>query len=295
MQQLPDEIRVLTWNVARNGRPGRGRPDRSDLARSVLAQYRPHIVFRQEETGASEDGNRALRIEANRLGLTPCLASTHHDSPHATAVLIDTNIFEIQAEYEQRHAWHPIANPVVRLRGVGRELSLASIHLDPWSSIDRRREASHLLRLGQKGWSALIGGDTNCDPVPAEGEVPHTDWADPAIDPCLRQCRAIESDGQWVSDTRPDKILRTVFRELAHHAAARGQSTPDPYAPTSNWWSPVGLRTRVDRTYATDDVASTHISHEVIADDDVKTASDHGLLLDRFDTDRLHHVLTTRS
>lgn len=49
---MTDELRVACWNVEHNGRGRHGADDHRDLARDILASVRPHIVLRQELTGA---------------------------------------------------------------------------------------------------------------------------------------------------------------------------------------------------------------------------------------------------
>lgn len=44
------QLRVVSWNIEHNGRGRDGGEDNRRLAHSILAEYEPHIVFRQELT-----------------------------------------------------------------------------------------------------------------------------------------------------------------------------------------------------------------------------------------------------
>ncbi|MFG2176052.1 hypothetical protein ACGFMO_32625 [Streptomyces niveus] len=91
--------------------------DRRHRAYDVLAEHRPDLVFRQELTHAHLDGSRALYEEANRLGLWPFMAAGTPESVNPTGVLLSTELFQVDAYYTHATGgWHPICNPLVRLK-----------------------------------------------------------------------------------------------------------------------------------------------------------------------------------
>jgi hypothetical protein len=84
---LDGELRVVCWNLETNGQPKKGGVDRRPIAHSILAGLRPHIVLRQELTGAHEKGARTLYVEANHLGLIPFMTPSTSDWPNPTCPL----------------------------------------------------------------------------------------------------------------------------------------------------------------------------------------------------------------
>ncbi len=293
-------IRVLTWNIEHGGRDTDGSFHRRHLAWDVMAEYRPHLVLRQELTGADADGRRPLWEEANRLGLIPFLAPATPESPNATGVLLDPAVFDVQAEYHHvTGSWHPICNPVVKLRGASKPISLASVHLCSYDPDTRAREARRLLFLADQGRSVLLGGDFNSYPHRVQDEtVPLPDWSRVANTGHVER-RTIWRGDQRVSDIEPDRILAGervladgrvqpgVLTELGHHAATTLGQEQALDATASLWRTDEGTAQRIDRVYATPDIAAALDRFEVVADDAVREVSDHALLVAQFSTTRL--------
>jgi hypothetical protein len=140
---VTDELRVVCWNIERNGRGRSGGDDHRALARDILASIKPHVVLRQELTGAWDHGKADLYVEANRLGgLTPFMAAPQEGrSRNPVGVMVDPNLFVIDGEFEHDMPWKPICNPRVRLKGCAKPIDLASAHLchfDPACARRRR-------------------------------------------------------------------------------------------------------------------------------------------------------------
>ncbi|MFI1794384.1 endonuclease/exonuclease/phosphatase family protein [Streptomyces olivaceoviridis] len=294
---LDTEIRIVCWNVEHNGRGRHGGEDHRDLARDILASIKPHVVLRQELTGAWDRGKADLYAEANRLGgLTPFMTAPREGrSRNPVGVMVDPNLFFIDGEFEHDMPWKPICNPRVRLRGCARSIDLASAHLCHFDPDMRATEARRLTTLADNSRSALVGMDANSYPHQAELEsVALPDWGK-VEDRVHYQHRTIERAGRRVSDTRPDEILSggdPVFIDLGLHAAtALGQ--PGALAATASLKrTDQGPAQRIDRMYCTPDLAPALTAFEVLATDDVRTVSDHAMLLARFDLDVLRRVLT---
>jgi endonuclease/exonuclease/phosphatase family metal-dependent hydrolase len=289
------ELRIACWNVEHNGLGHLGGDGaRRRRAHEILRGYAPHIVLRQEMTHGHLDGARLLHEEAAALGLTGLIAPATPESPNPTAVLYDSQLFALGVEYQHVTAgWHPICNPVVHLRGdeeATRPLSLASVHLCAHSPTIRATEARRLaVALGAHGRTALFGGDFNSYPHRTSDEtVPLPDW--PAIpDPVHYQVRTHTGpDGHRITDTHPDEILcgttphgTQVFTDLAHHAATALGQTSALTATANLHRTDQGIRSRIDRIYATPDLAPALRSLHV--DDTVADASDHALLIATLD------------
>jgi endonuclease/exonuclease/phosphatase family metal-dependent hydrolase len=289
-------LRLICWNIEHNGVDSDGATHRRELALDIMAAYRPHIVLRQELTGADANGSAALYEEAERLGgLIPFMAPPTMESPNATGVMIDPDVFEVSACHPHiTNMWHPICNLAVRLRGARRSLSLASVHLCHYDGQTRAVEAKRLTILGARDRIALFGGDFNSYPHRSDDELAKIpDW-DTIKDPIHYEHRTVERAGVRISDTVPDEILaggKQIFTDLGHHAAtALGQRRA--LAPTAHIGrAELGLLQRIDRIYCSPTLTPALTSFEVIATDAVRSISDHALLYATFDLDTFRTAL----
>ncbi|MEV0257729.1 endonuclease/exonuclease/phosphatase family protein [Streptomyces sp. NPDC050732] len=299
--EKPDELRVVSWNVEHNGIDGSGDASRWSTAMEVLADLKPHLLLRQELTRAHMYGYRAVWAEAFHLGdHIPFLAAATPESANPTGVYADPRVFEVVEYHEHRTGmWHPVCNPVVRLKGTSTKLSVASVHLCSFDPHKRATEAKRLTTLGKPGMAAIIGGDCNSYPHTPVETAPLPDWAAVA-DRSHFEHRTIERDGLRVSDTYPDEILSgehagrpSVFRELGNYAATElRQHSSDPLAPTASLWrTDQGSMQRIDRIYATPQIAAALLRLEVIVSDEVRAASDHAPVVAIFSLAKLRHIL----
>ncbi|MET8012959.1 endonuclease/exonuclease/phosphatase family protein [Streptomyces sp. NPDC005271] len=295
-----DAFRVVSWNVERNGMTN-GADERWHLAMGVLAMLKPHVLLRQELKRADMHGERALWAEAARLGgHTPFLAEATPESANPTGVYTDPNLC-VPTEYYQYTTglWHPICNPVVRVKGARSKLSLASFHLCFFDPEQRASEARRLTTLGEPGKAAIIGGDCNSYPHRSDDETASLpDWSKIA-DRVHFEHRTFEQNGERVSDIRPDEIFagersgqQPVFKEMGHYAATvLGQ--PEALAPTASLWrTDQGPTCRIDRIYATPQVAQALTRLEVVVNDDVREASDHAPVVATFSLSALRRALS---
>ncbi|MFF8535889.1 endonuclease/exonuclease/phosphatase family protein [Streptomyces sp. NPDC015532] len=294
---MTNEVRIVCWNIEHNGRGRSGGDDHRDLARDILASIEPHIVLRQELTGAWDRGKADLYAEANRLGgLVPFMPAPREGrSKNPVGVMVDPTLFFVDGYFEHDLPWKPICNPRVRLKGCAKSLDLASAHLCHYDPDLRATEARRLTTLADNGRSALVGMDANSYPHQTALEsVALPDWGG-IEDRVHFQHRTIERDGRRVSDTRPDEILsggKPVFTDLALHAGTiLGQ--PGALAATASLKrTDQGPAQRIDRMYCTPDLAPALLAFDVLATDEVREVSDHALLVARFDLDVLRQVLT---
>lgn len=112
--------------------------------------------------------------------------------------------------------------------------------------------------------------------------------------------RTIRTAAGRVSDRIPDEVLAStksgggrIFVELGHHAATELGQPGALKATASLWRKDQGHRSRIDRMYCTPDLVPALRSLEVFADDAVAEASDHALLVARFDLRILRRILTS--
>ncbi|WJV48889.1 endonuclease/exonuclease/phosphatase family protein [Streptomyces flavofungini] len=297
-----DVIRVVTWNLEHNGIDRNGDDTRWHTAMHVLADLKPHLLLRQELTRAHMYGARTVWAEAAQLGgMIPFLATATPESANPTGVYVDPRFFDVVEYYEHvTGMWHPVCNPVVRLKGTTTNLSVASFHLCSFDPQQRASEAKRLTTLGKPGMATISGGDGNSFPHTRMETAPMPDWST-ITDRSYVAHRTLERDGRLVSDTRPDEILSgqhngqpPVFRELGHYAATElGQQYNNPLAPTASLWrKDQGPMRRIDRLYATPQVAKALMKLEVINTEDVRHASDHAPVVATFSRAKLHQALS---
>lgn len=291
-----NRLRAVSWNVADNGRT----PSIRRQAHDMLADTKPHVVFRQELPGAHLSGMRGLHEEANRLGLIAfmCLPQPGR-SQRPVGVMVDPALFEVLAHEERGQGWKPICIITARIRGTRRELNLASGHLCHNDPTTRATEARGLTDLADHRQSALVGLDTNSYPVPTPLEEPLPDLHNIA-DPVHFEHRTIWRGGHRVPDTVPDEILTGAHRggrsdvpgpfiDLARHAAYNlNPPQPEALAPTASLTrTDQGPPQRVDRIYSTPDLTPALARVTVRTGTAVSAVTDHGMVIADFDLDVL--------
>jgi endonuclease/exonuclease/phosphatase family metal-dependent hydrolase len=293
-----NSLRLICWNIEHNGIDHDGSRNRRELALDIMAAYRPHIVLRQELTGADAHGAAALYQEGERLGgLIPFMAPPTMESPNATGVMIDPDVFELGACHPHiTNMWHPICNLVVRVRGTHKDLSLASVHLCSYDGQTRATEAKRLTVLGDRGRTALFGGDFNSYPHRTGDELAKLpDWST-ITDPVHYEHRTVERAGSRISDTVPDEILaggNQIFTDLGHHAATKLGQRRAVAATAHIGRTELGLLQRIDRIYCSPVLAPALTSFDVIDSDAVRAVSDHALLYATFDLATFRAALDT--
>ncbi|WP_405775736.1 endonuclease/exonuclease/phosphatase family protein [Streptomyces sp. NBC_01538] len=309
MTAATDELVVAGWNIQRNGRGRTGKEDHRHAARSILASYKPHVVLRQELTGAWANGRSELHAEANALGgLIPFMSSPKEGrSRNPVGVMIDPNIFTIDNDYEHDLPWKSFRHVRVRLKRHrnAKALNITSGHLCHFDPAIRATEARKLTTLADNGQSVLFELDANSYPhqdSKATVDHPHLagkvtelpDW-EQVEDRVHYQHRTIDRDGKRVSDTMPDEILsggKGVFTDLSLYAATSLRQ-PDALAPTASLQRhDQGHAQRIDRPYSTPDIAPALKSVEIVASDEISTVTDHALVIMRFDLPTLGSILT---
>jgi endonuclease/exonuclease/phosphatase family metal-dependent hydrolase len=296
----PDELVVACWNIEQNGIDDNGERERRDTALDVLEELRPHILLRQEETGAWDNDEQLRKEEAGRLGLRSVLSEVGTDSRNPVAVLYNEELFAPVEEQVWRTEMRKTTRfPLLRLAEAPTPFAVVSVHLPHFSPQLRQVVAQRLTTLADQGKSALVGGDFNSYPHRAEAEtVPLPDWRT-VQDPVHYEHRTVWRGTERVSDVEPDRILagvapggRAVYQELGQYAATE-LDQPQALTPTATLWrTDQGAAQRIDRIYATSDIATALTGLEVITDGAVRLASDHALIIARFSLPDLRQALT---
>ncbi|MFK0120134.1 endonuclease/exonuclease/phosphatase family protein [Streptomyces sp. NPDC090994] len=293
-----DELRLICWNLERNGRGREGNEENRLLAHRIMARYQPHIVFRQELADAWSNGKRDLYEEAKALGGLSAYMSAPKDgrSRKPVGVMFDPRLFEMDAHTDHDLPWKQICHLQVRLKGCTKPLQLASAHLCHFSPELRAVEAARLTDLADHGRTALIGMDANSYPHRAADEImtEPIGW-EKIEDPVHYQQRTIERNGARVPDTRPSEILtggKGIFIDLAHHAGT-ALNQPDALKPTASLRrTDQGPPQRIDTLLATPDLVPALRSVEVVDSGDVRRVTDHAMVVARFTLTEVHRILS---
>ncbi|WP_019062459.1 endonuclease/exonuclease/phosphatase family protein [Streptomyces prunicolor] len=293
----PNVLVAASWNIQKNGRaPVDGR-NHSPSPVEILARYKPHIVFRQELSGAGADGKRALYAEAHALGgLIPFMGEEREGrSKNPTGVMVDPRLFDIVAHTNDDLGWKQICHVQVRRKGRPRTLHLGSAHLCHFDPDQKATEARRLTTYADHGHTVLIGMDGNSF-VRRRAEISKKLRRRQVKDRIHYQHRTIERFGLRVWDTRPSEILtggrQPVFTDLARHAATvRGQS--QALAPTASLQrTDQGPPQRIDWQLSTPDLASALLGFEVIDTPDIRRWTDHALTITRWDLDQVDRLMS---
>ncbi|MBC3990401.1 endonuclease/exonuclease/phosphatase family protein [Streptomyces sp. AC563] len=297
---MSDETLVVaSWNVAHNGRGDGDVLDGNHIhdARRYLASKRPDIVFRQELTGAWDEGQLNLFAEANALGgLFPHMARPQHGkSRNPPGLMVSTRHLVIDQTADAELPWRAISGLRVRLKGCAKTLHLASAHLTSFDPALRATEARWLTRLADHGRTALIGMDANSYPHRAGDETTTPiDWG--AVADRVHFQHRTTANG--VPDTKPSSILTAgphgqdgVFTDLGHYAGTTLEQPNALKATASLWRTDQGPPQRIDWLLATPDLLPALTAVEVVDSPEVRHVSDHALVLATFSLPDLRRLL----
>lgn len=289
-----ETITVAQWNLEADG--GEVVGERWGRAHDILEHYEPDIVLRQEAQYSRRRGNKRLYASEDRLGLRGFLAAPNPDADAdiATAVLIRPELFAVIENRPRAKPWwlHP-CHVLVRFGSCPVPLNLVSFHMCWFDADTRLTEARWLTTLAQPGMVTLAGGDTNSYPHrPEPTRLP--DWSN-VSDPAHRAHRTLANGLGHHSDTLPDEVLTSgnpaSYEDLARYAADH-RAQPAALAPTAGHHRPdQSGPQRIDRTYGSGGLAAAVASVEVINTAEIRSVSDHSLLITRLYTARVERLL----
>ncbi|MCX4677634.1 endonuclease/exonuclease/phosphatase family protein [Streptomyces sp. NBC_01433] len=285
-------VDVAVWNIeADGGRNG----ERRDFALDILAALKPDVVLQQEAKHSRERGGRLLHSAEKRLNLRGFLSAPNPDvdADIATAVYLRPDMFHIAEQKPRAKPWwlHP-CHVKTQLGDCPVPLNFVSFHMCFFDADQRLTEARWLTTLAQ---DATIGaGDTNSFPRCSE-RIALPNWATVSDRAHMVHRTYVDSQGGRHSDTRPDgALIDAGYVDLARHAAdhlgSNGKKALDATASFTN--ARQGGPQRIDRGYAAGGLEAALEHVEVIDNEDTRAASDHALLLFRFNRGRLERLLT---
>ncbi|MCX4659129.1 endonuclease/exonuclease/phosphatase family protein [Streptomyces uncialis] len=294
---MTKKITVVCWNFERNGKNDR---DLRRQGHTLVAQYNPQLVLRQEMPGADENGAAVMYELEDVLGLRGWLG------PGAcTAIFADQKAFRTVREWPQTGPMWVLPPTALTMRYLpaGRDampMVVSSFHLNYASTTTRAAETEWLTTFADKRWTtsegetvripALLGGDANSYPEPSGLKEPALPALHSIRDQPHRAHRSyLEAEARRM-DTRPDEILCTAgLHDVAVHCADRAGGSTAALAPTVDACDTHGPDARIDRVYATEELLSA------ISDVDVirvrPEMSDHHALRLTLDSDLLADIL----
>ncbi|MEW2492416.1 endonuclease/exonuclease/phosphatase family protein [Streptomyces nodosus] len=255
-----DVIRVLTWNLERDGGPDTAgqAPQRWHEAHELIGSRRPDLLLRQEMTHSRDNHHQRLHGAERALGMRGFLG-TAGLGRHPTGLFVREQAFQVrQHVIHQVHSWRtPPTHVVLRLRDApGVDIIAISWHLAFNSPRGREREADEILGMANKtnrGAAFIGGGDCNEYPNQQGETVPPVDW-DTVTDQLHLTYRTNldPATGRRTSSTYLDDVLTAGgLCDPARHAA-RNLPQPQPRAldATAGHEEPGhGGPCRIDRIY----------------------------------------------
>ncbi|MEU3091333.1 hypothetical protein ACWCQ0_41635 [Streptomyces massasporeus] len=180
---------------------------------------------------------------------------------------------------------------VARLDNCPVPLNLISFHMCSFDANQRLTEANWLAMQAGPGMVTLAAGDTNSYPRNPE-RLALPDWDNVTDRAHLVHRTYVDADGHRRNDTRPDAALTDAgYLDLARYASDHLSQPGALAATTGQHRHDQGGAQRIDRGYAVGGLASALEHVEVIDNEDTRSASDHALLLYRFNRTRLERVL----
>ncbi|MFI1020013.1 endonuclease/exonuclease/phosphatase family protein [Streptomyces olivaceus] len=285
-------VTVAVWNIqADGGRNG----ERRDAALDILAALDPDVVLQQEAQYSRERGERLLHAAEDRLKLRGFLSAPNPDidADIATAVYLRSELFHVAERRPRAKPWwlHP-CHVQARLGNCPLPLNLVSFHLCFFDAAQRLTEAGWLTTLVEPGIATMAAGDTNSYPRRPEPLV-LPNWDTVTDRPHMVQRTYLDCAGRRHSDTRPDgALIDADYVDLARHAADHLE-LPGALAATAGFAKPhQGGPQRIDRSYTAGGIESALEHVEVIDNDDIRSVTDHALLLYRYHRSRLERALT---
>ncbi|WP_055469037.1 endonuclease/exonuclease/phosphatase family protein [Streptomyces ardesiacus] len=285
-------VTVAVWNIQADG--GRDSEHR-DFALDILAALEPDVVLQQEAKYSRERGRRLMHAAESRLELRGFLSAPNPqvDADIATAIYLRPGLFHVAEQKPRAKPWwlHP-CHVQARLGECPVPLNFVSFHMCFFDATQRLTEAGWLTTLAEPGIATMVAGDTNSYPRRPE-PLPLPDWETVTDRAHMVHRTYVDSVGRRHSDTRPDGALVDAgYVDLARHAAD-SLGANGALAATAGINKPhQGGPQRIDRGYAAGGVESALEHVEVIDNEEIRSVTDHALVLYRYHRSRMERVLT---
>ncbi|MEU9074392.1 hypothetical protein AB0D22_06890 [Kitasatospora sp. NPDC048538] len=224
---------------------------------------------------------------------------------HLNAIFIDPNGPLVPDSWMPNWAgpWLPPATLPVRLRDEDgtlspRRLFLACEHACYWNPQFREATARFFTSLAKDGELLHVDGDWNAWTV---GRAPLR--MDGIADRAFAANRSVWENGRWAADVFADRLLTAHGCFDVHRYAAGHLGIADAYLPTTGHTPdkarqavpacdvPAAGLAPIDRTYASDELATAVVDARVIADPGADELSDHRPRFARYSHQGLAQVM----
>lgn len=155
-----ESLRLLVWNVGRIHLRWDSRASDRDLAHvaKVIREVNPHIVALQEVRDPGQLGRLLTKLGSRWRGRLP---EDIYDRRAALLLRLRARFFELPTS-----SGRTAQGAIVSLPG-GREVTVASVHLDAFDPARRMEQAEEIVagtrRFGHG--RIILAGDFNCDPA----------------------------------------------------------------------------------------------------------------------------------
>lgn len=259
-------MRIMSYNLLNGGRDN-GSDKRWRTAAEVINNAAPDVLVVQEARGFDADGGRHLYTAEHDLGMRGLLALAPSTGQH-TAVFFKPQIRPLRFDPDADHFHHALAQAMLVVPGFDQPITIASMHLSPFSPALRAAEVGWLAGLAAPDLLTVIAGDANSlapgDPEPA--------WAKLPAHFRVRHLLPAAPGQPPVADRSTMAYLHSAG--FIDAAAAQGQ-TATPTVPTAGFPKAEFVPFRSDHALLSPRLAPALTGYHVIDDVRTATASDH--------------------
>jgi endonuclease/exonuclease/phosphatase family metal-dependent hydrolase len=265
------KLTVLTYNTLFAGRDGTD--DRRAQAQvELINELQPDVFLMQEAKGFDANGGAWLYALEAQIGMRGFLAIAPRTGQNV-AVFIREPLQPVRFEADGAHFHHALATLTVALPDSNKQLTFISAHLCPNGPEVRRREAAYLAVQAAPDKLTLLTGDFN-------SASPHD------LEPEGFDVLAAHHRARYLADD-----LRTADRSVLANLEAAGWvdvgyalgGSSVSTVPTAGFTGTEFADMRCDYMLASQALAATALSYQVIRTSTTDMASDHYPVLATFE------------
>ncbi|MFC8797255.1 endonuclease/exonuclease/phosphatase family protein [Promicromonospora sp. NPDC057138] len=256
----------MSYNLLNGGRDN-GSDERWRTAAEVINDAAPDVLVVQEARGFDADGGRYLYAAEHDLGMRGLLALAPSTGQH-TAVFFKTEIRPLRFDPDADHFHHALAQVMLLVPGFDQPVTIASMHLSPFSPALRAAEVGWLAGLAAPDLYTVIAGDANSlapgDPEPAWERLP-----------THLRVRHLQPAAQGQAPAADRSTLAYLHAAGFIDAAAAQGQTATPTVPSAGFPKAEFVPFRSDHALLSPRLAPALTNYRVIDDARTATASDH--------------------
>lgn len=265
------KLTVLTYNTLFAGRYGSDER-RARAQVGLINELRPDVFLMQEAKGFEANGGAWLYTLEHQIGMRGFLAVAPRTGQNV-AIFIREPLRAVRFDADGTHFHHATATLQVALPDTDQRISFVSAHLCPNGPEVRRREVAYLAAQAAPDTLTLMTGDFNsASPHDPEPE----DW--PTLAPHHR-VRYLADDLKGIDRSVLAQLEAAGWVDLGH----RLDPHTVPTVPTTAYRDVEFATMRCDYLLASQALAATARSYQVIRNAVTDVASDHYPVLATFE------------